>query len=65
MARGMVFAFITLVAVQAAEYRDVNRTVPLSPTGIVTIVVTVHNQRNELVLTGEQKYLLRKRNPST
>jgi hypothetical protein len=28
----------------------------------VTIAVTVHNQKNELVLTGEQKYLLRKRN---
>jgi|ERR1051326_980819 hypothetical protein len=37
MARGIVFAFITLAAVQAAEYRDVNRTVPLSPTGMVTI----------------------------
>jgi len=23
--------------------------------------VTVHNQKNELVLTGEQKYLLKKR----
>jgi len=33
-------------------------------TGIVTIAVTVHNQKNELVLTGEQKYLLRKRNPA-
>ena len=32
-------------------------------TGIATIAVTVHNQRNELVLTGEQKYLLRKRRP--
>ena len=32
-------------------------------TGIVTIAVTVHNQKNELVLTGEQKYLLRKRDP--
>jgi hypothetical protein len=29
----------------------------------VTIAVTVHNQKNELVLTGEQKYLLKKRNP--
>src|SRR5438094_4226053 len=33
-------------------------------TGIVTIAVTVHNQKNQLVLTGEQKYLLRKRNPA-
>jgi hypothetical protein len=30
----------------------------------VAIAVTVHNQKNELVLTGEQKYLLRKRNPA-
>jgi acyl dehydratase len=30
-------------------------------TGVVSIMVTVHNQKNELVLTGEQKYLLRKR----
>ena len=28
----------------------------------VTLAVSVHNQKNELVLTGEQKYLLRKRN---
>jgi len=27
----------------------------------VTVAVTVHNQKNELVLSGEQKYLLRKR----
>ena len=32
-------------------------------TGVVTIEVTVHNQKNELVLSGEQQYLLRKRNP--
>ena len=30
-------------------------------TGVVTVAVTVHNQRDELVLSGEQKYLLRKR----
>ena len=30
-------------------------------TGVVTVAVTVHNQRAELVLSGEQKYLLRKR----
>ena len=36
---------------------------PQRTTGVVTIAVTVHNQRNELVLTGEQKYLLRKRDP--
>ena len=30
-------------------------------TGVVTVAVTLHNQKNELVLSGEQKYLLRKR----
>jgi acyl dehydratase len=34
---------------------------PQRTTGIVTVAVTVHNQRDELVLTGEQKYLMRKR----
>ena len=37
--------------------------IPQHTTGVVTIAVTVHNQKNELVLSGEQKYLLRKRNP--
>jgi acyl dehydratase len=36
---------------------------PQRSTGVVTIAVTVHNQKNELVLTGEQKYLLKKRSP--
>jgi acyl dehydratase len=35
--------------------------VPQRTTGVVTLAVTVHNQRNELVMSGEQKYLLRKR----
>jgi len=35
---------------------------PQRTTGVVTIAVTVHNQKNELVLGGEQKYLLRMRN---
>jgi len=34
---------------------------PQRTTGVVTVAVTVHNQKNELVLSGEQKYLLRKR----
>ena len=34
---------------------------PQRTTGVVTVAVTVHNQKNELVLTGEQKYLLKKR----
>ena len=29
--------------------------------GVVTLATTVHNQKGELVLTGEQKILLRKR----
>jgi acyl dehydratase len=37
--------------------------VPQRTTGVVTVSVTVHNQKNELVLTGEQKYLLKKRHP--
>jgi acyl dehydratase len=34
---------------------------PQRTTGVVSVAVTVHNQKNELVLSGEQKYLLRKR----
>ena len=32
-------------------------------TGVVTLKATIHNQKNELVLDGWHKYLLRKRNP--
>lgn len=34
---------------------------PQRTTGIVAVAVSVHNQKDELVLTGEQKYLLKKR----
>src|SRR5215469_12650098 len=34
---------------------------PQRSTGVVTLATTIHNQRGELVLTGEQKILLRKR----
>ena len=34
---------------------------PQRSTGVVTLGVSVHNQSGELVLTGEQKILLRKR----
>jgi acyl dehydratase len=34
---------------------------PQRTTGVVTVASSVHNQRDELVMTGEQKYLLRKR----
>jgi acyl dehydratase len=36
---------------------------PQRTTGVVTLATTVHNQNGELVLSGEQKILLRKRNP--
>jgi acyl dehydratase len=36
---------------------------PQRSTGVVTLAATVHNQRGELVLTGEQKILLRRRSP--
>ncbi|MEL0114340.1 MAG: MaoC family dehydratase [Rickettsiales bacterium] len=38
---------------------------PQKSTGVVTIRSTVHNQDGELVLEGEQKFLLRKRNPDS
>ena len=34
--------------------------IPQRTTGVVVFAVTIHNQNSELVLTGEQKYLLRK-----
>ncbi len=34
---------------------------PQRTTGVVTVASTVHNQRGELVLEGEQKYLLRRK----
>jgi acyl dehydratase len=34
-----------------------------STTGVVTLRATVHNQKGELCLEGEQEYLLRKKNP--
>lgn len=35
--------------------------IPQRTTGVVVVASTVHNQRDELVMTGEQRYLLRKR----
>src|SRR5439155_20784770 len=43
---------------------EVAALMPQRTTGVVTVAVTVHNQRNELVLIGEQKYLLEERDPS-
>ncbi len=37
---------------------------PQRTTGVVTLRSTVHNQRSQLVLEGEHKYLIKKRNPS-
>jgi acyl dehydratase len=36
---------------------------PQRSTGVVTLAASVHNQKDELVLAGEQKILLRKRDP--
>lgn len=36
---------------------------PQKTTGVVTLKATVHNQRGELCMEGEQKYLLKKRHP--
>jgi len=33
-------------------------------TGVLTLKATVHNQKGELCMEGEQKYLVRKRNPT-
>jgi len=37
---------------------------PQRSTGVVTLAATIHNQNGEVVLTGEQKILLRKRPPA-
>ena len=37
---------------------------PQRSTGVVTLRVSVHNQNRVLVLSGEQKILLRKRRPA-
>ena len=34
--------------------------IPQRTTGVVVMAAAIHNQNSELVLTGEQKYLLRK-----
>ncbi len=40
---------------------EISALYPQRTTGVVTVAVTVHNQKAELVLSGEQKYLLRKK----
>ena len=42
---------------------EISALTPQRSTGVVTLAATVHNQNGELVLTGEQKILLRRRNP--
>ena len=37
--------------------------VPQRTTGVVVMRATVHNQKNELVLEGSHRYLLRRRPP--
>jgi acyl dehydratase len=40
---------------------EISALVPQRTTGVVTLAATVHNQKGELVLSGQQKILLRKR----
>src|SRR5215471_7193155 len=40
---------------------EISALTPQRSTGVITLAATVHNQKGELVLTGEQKILLRKR----
>ncbi len=40
---------------------EITALTPQRSTGVVTLAATVYNQRGELVLSGEQKILLRKR----
>jgi acyl dehydratase len=42
---------------------EISALTPQRSTGVVTLAANMHNQRGELVLTGEQKILLRKRPP--
>ena len=56
---GMVFVGDTLYVTL-----EVTELVPNRSTGVLTLKSTVHNQRNELVMDGLQKYLLKKR-PAT
>ena len=43
---------------------EVSELKPQRTTGVVTMRATIHNQRRDLVLEGQHKYLLRKRNPA-
>ena len=40
---------------------EITELTPQRSTGVVTLAATVHNQKGELVLSGQQKILLRKR----
>jgi acyl dehydratase len=42
---------------------EISELKPQRNTGVVTLRSTVHNQNGELVMDGEQKFLLRKRDP--
>lgn len=43
---------------------EISELKPQRTTGVVTVRSTVHNQNGELVMDGEQKYLLRRRAPA-
>lgn len=42
---------------------EVSELVPGRTTGVLAMRSTVHNQRGELVMDGEQRYLLKRRTP--
>ena len=54
-----VYTGDTLTALLTVSELTPNRT-----TGVIGLSSTVHNQRGELVLTGVQRYLLKKRAPA-
>ncbi len=43
---------------------EITECTPQRTTGVVTMRATIHNQRGELVLDGQQRYLVRKRRPA-
>lgn len=43
---------------------EVSELKPQRTTGVITLKSSIHNQRDELVMDGMQRYLLRKRTPS-
>lgn len=40
---------------------EIAETIPQRTTGVIVMTATIHNQRRELVMTGEHRYLVKKR----